>query len=201
MAGLLWTIIVVLFVLWLIGFSVHIGGGLIHLLLVIAADLDRREPADGTRRAPVRAATDIGRRGTYIAPRRFVYEPFFFGTFAPSRRASLKPIAMACLRLVTFLPDRPDAASRASSRPSRARPSAGSRRILPRRFLTGRFLASGLLLGGAFLAVVFSFRVVLLATPLLAVVFLRVVVFRVAGFLSRGLFRVVVVRGIVPPCG
>lgn len=36
MAGLLWTIIVILFVLWLIGFAVHIGGGLIHLLLVIA---------------------------------------------------------------------------------------------------------------------------------------------------------------------
>ncbi|MBV8081895.1 MAG: lmo0937 family membrane protein [Candidatus Eremiobacteraeota bacterium] len=35
-ANLLWTIIVVLFVLWLIGFAVHIGGGLIHLLLVIA---------------------------------------------------------------------------------------------------------------------------------------------------------------------
>jgi len=34
--GLIWTIIVVLFVLWLIGFAVHIGGGLIHLLLVIA---------------------------------------------------------------------------------------------------------------------------------------------------------------------
>lgn len=36
MAGLLWTVIVVLFVLWLIGFAVHIGGGLIHLLLVVA---------------------------------------------------------------------------------------------------------------------------------------------------------------------
>jgi hypothetical protein len=35
-AGLLWTIIVVLFVLWLIGFAVHVGGGLIHLLLVVA---------------------------------------------------------------------------------------------------------------------------------------------------------------------
>ena len=34
--GLIWTIIVVLFVLWLIGFAVHIGGGLIHLLLVVA---------------------------------------------------------------------------------------------------------------------------------------------------------------------
>lgn len=33
---MLWTIIVVLFVLWLLGFSFHIGGGLIHLLIVIA---------------------------------------------------------------------------------------------------------------------------------------------------------------------
>ena len=36
MAGLIWTIIVVLFVLWLLGFAIHIGGSLIHLLLVIA---------------------------------------------------------------------------------------------------------------------------------------------------------------------
>lgn len=34
---MLWTIAVVLFVLWLLGFLVfHIAGGLIHLLLVIA---------------------------------------------------------------------------------------------------------------------------------------------------------------------
>lgn len=34
---MLWTVIVVLAVLWLLGFFVvHIGGGLIHLLLVIA---------------------------------------------------------------------------------------------------------------------------------------------------------------------
>ena len=39
MAGLLWTIIVVLFVLWLLGFALHFGGGLIHLLLVIAVVL------------------------------------------------------------------------------------------------------------------------------------------------------------------
>lgn len=32
---MLWTIIVVLLVLWLLGFSMHIGGGLIHLLLVV----------------------------------------------------------------------------------------------------------------------------------------------------------------------
>lgn len=37
MAGLLWAIIVILVVLWLIGFVfVHVGGGLIHILLVIA---------------------------------------------------------------------------------------------------------------------------------------------------------------------
>jgi hypothetical protein len=34
--GLLDIIIVVLVVAWLGGFSLHIGGGLIHLLLVIA---------------------------------------------------------------------------------------------------------------------------------------------------------------------
>jgi hypothetical protein len=34
---MLWTIFVVLLVLWLLGLIGHIGGGLIHLLLVIAA--------------------------------------------------------------------------------------------------------------------------------------------------------------------
>jgi hypothetical protein len=33
---MLWTIIIILLVLWLLGFSIHIGGSLIHLLLVIA---------------------------------------------------------------------------------------------------------------------------------------------------------------------
>jgi hypothetical protein len=33
---MLWTIFVILVVLWLLGFSFHIGGALIHLLLVIA---------------------------------------------------------------------------------------------------------------------------------------------------------------------
>jgi uncharacterized membrane protein YtjA (UPF0391 family) len=36
MGGILWTIIVILFVLWLIGLLMHVGGGLIHILLVIA---------------------------------------------------------------------------------------------------------------------------------------------------------------------
>ncbi len=33
---MLYAIAVVLVVLWLLGFGLHIGGGLIHLLLVIA---------------------------------------------------------------------------------------------------------------------------------------------------------------------
>lgn len=33
---MLWTIVVILLILWALGFAVHIGGGLIHLLLVIA---------------------------------------------------------------------------------------------------------------------------------------------------------------------
>lgn len=33
---MLWTIAVILVVLWLLGFALHIGSGLIHLLLVIA---------------------------------------------------------------------------------------------------------------------------------------------------------------------
>ena len=33
---MLWTVFVVLLVLWLLGFSMHIAGGLIHILLVVA---------------------------------------------------------------------------------------------------------------------------------------------------------------------
>jgi Family of unknown function (DUF5670) len=33
---MLWTIIVILFALWLLGLVAHVGGGLIHLLLVVA---------------------------------------------------------------------------------------------------------------------------------------------------------------------
>lgn len=39
MANLLWTIVVIVFVLWLLGFVLHFGGGLIHLLLVIVVVL------------------------------------------------------------------------------------------------------------------------------------------------------------------
>jgi len=33
---MVWILFVILLVLWLAGFSFHVGGGLIHLLLVIA---------------------------------------------------------------------------------------------------------------------------------------------------------------------
>jgi hypothetical protein len=33
---MLWTIFVVVLILWLLGFSFHIAGSLIHLLLVVA---------------------------------------------------------------------------------------------------------------------------------------------------------------------
>lgn len=36
MARILWIVLVVIVVLWLIGFVAEIGGGLIHLLLVVA---------------------------------------------------------------------------------------------------------------------------------------------------------------------
>jgi len=33
---MLWTIVAILIILWLLGFSLNIAGGLIHLLLVVA---------------------------------------------------------------------------------------------------------------------------------------------------------------------
>ena len=39
MAGLLWTIITILFVLWLAGLVLHFGGALIHIALVVAVVL------------------------------------------------------------------------------------------------------------------------------------------------------------------
>lgn len=36
MINILWGVAVILIVLWLLGFSLHVGGGLIHLLLVAA---------------------------------------------------------------------------------------------------------------------------------------------------------------------
>lgn len=36
MVNIIWTGAVILFVLWILGISINIGGGLIHFLLVLA---------------------------------------------------------------------------------------------------------------------------------------------------------------------
>jgi hypothetical protein len=33
---MLWTVFVILLILWLLGFSFHVAGGMIHILLIIA---------------------------------------------------------------------------------------------------------------------------------------------------------------------
>jgi len=48
---MLWTIFVVLLVLWLLGFSFHIAGSLIHLLLVVALVILVINLISGRRRA------------------------------------------------------------------------------------------------------------------------------------------------------
>lgn len=48
---MLWTIFVVVLILWLLGFSFHIAGGLIHLLLVLALIILIFNLVAGRRRA------------------------------------------------------------------------------------------------------------------------------------------------------
>jgi len=48
---MLWTVFVVVLVLWLLGFSFHLGGGLIHLLLVLALVVLVFNLVTGRRRA------------------------------------------------------------------------------------------------------------------------------------------------------
>jgi hypothetical protein len=49
--NMLWTIFVVLLVLWLLGFTLHIGGALIHLLIVVAVVVLIFNLVTGSRRA------------------------------------------------------------------------------------------------------------------------------------------------------
>ncbi|MCT0252807.1 lmo0937 family membrane protein [Synechocystis sp. CS-94] len=35
MLDMVWTAVIILFILWLLGFSINIGGSLIHLLLIL----------------------------------------------------------------------------------------------------------------------------------------------------------------------
>ena len=48
---MLWTIFVVVLVLWLLGFTFHIAGSLIHLLLVLAVIILIFNLISGRRRA------------------------------------------------------------------------------------------------------------------------------------------------------
>ena len=48
---MLWTLFVVVLVLWLLGFSFHVAGGLIHLLLVLAVIILIFNLVTGRRRA------------------------------------------------------------------------------------------------------------------------------------------------------
>src|SRR5262245_1052870 len=54
------------------------------------------------------AAIDVWMRNEYKEADEPYRPGFFAGTLAPFFRASLSPMAMACLRLVTFLPLRPE---------------------------------------------------------------------------------------------
>lgn len=49
---MLWTIFIILLVLWLLGFSFHVGGGLIHLLIVVALVVLVINLLSGRRSAP-----------------------------------------------------------------------------------------------------------------------------------------------------
>jgi hypothetical protein len=49
MGNLLWLIIIVLIILWLGGFALHVGGSLIHILIVIALILLIYRLATGRR--------------------------------------------------------------------------------------------------------------------------------------------------------
>jgi hypothetical protein len=46
---MLWAVFVILIFLWLLGFTAHVGGGLIHLLLVVAVIVILFEMLSGRR--------------------------------------------------------------------------------------------------------------------------------------------------------
>jgi len=70
MVSLIWTIVVVLFVLWLLGFALHVAGGLIHLLWCWRSSASSitcwsgGEPSSYKRRRGRPAAPSVFRRTT-----------------------------------------------------------------------------------------------------------------------------------------
>src|SRR5437763_11471643 len=81
----------------------------IPVILGAAKDLRQRLPRSfavpsASLRAGFAAQDDAARHFFLVL---LFFDDFFLGTFAPDFRASERPMAMACLRLVTFLPERP----------------------------------------------------------------------------------------------
>src|SRR2546422_885293 len=73
--------------------------------------LSQREPLVSVgpgRVSRVRRAGRLRPLYRFLRPARRLRPPRLRGTLAPARRASLRPMAIACLRLRTFLPDRPE---------------------------------------------------------------------------------------------
>jgi len=72
MVNIIWGIIVVLFVLWVLGFAIHIGGSLIHILIVIAVVLLVYNLITG-RGASVWANRQVAgpKRREFVDPRRW----------------------------------------------------------------------------------------------------------------------------------
>ena len=62
---MLWTIALVLFVLWILGFGVfHVAGGLIHILLVLAVISISVEPDRGPSRGIAATCDSVARRAS-----------------------------------------------------------------------------------------------------------------------------------------
>src|SRR4029434_1656973 len=92
----------------------------------------RRSPCSATvvaemRDVQVPYGAPIVTKLTYRFFEDALRDPLRFGTFAPERRASERPIAIACLRLVTRRPERP-----LFSVPTLRSPLAGSTSSAPR---------------------------------------------------------------------
>ena len=65
-------------------------------------------PQDERRRVFEESSKHVRIGLEYTASAYFLRPVRLRGTLPPARRASLRPIAIACLRLVTLLPDRPE---------------------------------------------------------------------------------------------
>jgi hypothetical protein len=64
----------------------------------------RLQPLSPRWHTVTRGAKALFPHGGKSGDTRHCYADFFFGILAPERRASLKAMATACLRLFTFLP-------------------------------------------------------------------------------------------------